>query len=530
MSGWNNWGIRRKLFSIIVLLLALQVVILLFAGSYLFERFYTTSKTAEMRELAKNIRSAYDEDSVSFYDEIGTAEYENVVVTLYAFDEEGNPTTVYHSRAQRGDDAPWRDRPNMPPMPEGAPKEERISDELLQRLKAADSSFDVQVDIPQTDDKNRGKNNDKKGRFWEVPDGVITLVTKLNDNLYLDIFTPRGYIKSTADLAVKYTAFLSIVILFFGSVVIYFLVGRLTRPISRIQTVADKIAGLDFSQKCQEDSGDEIGLLGRSINRMSHELEAAIEKLVSANEVLKSDLERQQQTERIRRQFIADVSHDFKTPLTLVVSYAEALSEEREGRDKEYCDIIISEGNRLSAMVGKLLELSRLENGADPVEWSIFCLSEIVDEAIRHHRLLTEKKGLGVARELEDDFIVHADFQKIVRVVTNLFENAVKYTPQDGIITVRARRNGDLCRLEVENTGTPIPDEEQDRLFESFYRADKARESQGSFGIGLATVRAVMEAHGRAYGVENTEKGVLFWVELELAHFDDDLEDETELL
>ena len=117
---------------------------------------------------------------------------------------------------------------------------------------------------------------------------------------------------------------------------------------------------------------------------MSQELEAAIGQLVAANEILKSDLERQQQTECIRRQFIADVSHDFKTPLTLMVSYAEALSESRQGQDKEYCDVIISEGNRLSVMVGKLLELSRLENGADPVEWSIFCLSEIVDEAVSH--------------------------------------------------------------------------------------------------------------------------------------------------
>lgn len=523
MSGWNKWGIRRKLFSTIVLLLALQVVILLFAGSYLFERFYTASKTAEMRELAKNLRDAYTEDSDAFYDEIGTAEYENVVVTLYAFDEEGNPTTVYHSRAQRGGDAPWRNRPNMPPLPEVEPKEDRVSDELLARLKAADSSFDVQVDIPVVYADGKG---DKKGRFWEIPDGAITLVTRLNDNLYLDIFTPRGYIKSTADLAVKYTALLSIVILLFGSVVIYFLVGRLTRPISRIQSVADKIARLDFSQKCEVGGGDEIGLLGQSINRMSHELENAIGKLVSANEILKSDLERQQQTEHIRRQFIADVSHDFKTPLTLMVSYAEALSEEREGRDKEYCDIIISEGNRLSAMVGKLLELSRLENGADPVEWSIFCLSEIVDEAVNHHRLLTEKKKLQVARNLEEDFIVHADFQKIVRVVTNLFENAVKYTPEGGTIAVRARRDGERCRLEVENTGVRIAEGELDRLFESFYRADKARASKGSYGIGLATVRAVMEAHNQAYGAENTETGVLFWIELETADFGDDDADE----
>lgn len=549
MSGWSNWGIKRKLFAVIVLLLALQVIILLFAGSYLFEQFYTASKTAEMKNRAQSIRDAYAQSSETFYDEIDSAEYENVVVTLYAFGPEGELQTVYHSRSGHDANAPWRNRPDMPPAPEDNQQWNDIPEGFVERLKNTSSGFDIHVDIPEKTELSgrpqkdpQGKNpqeknpqqKDSQGKvLLEVrrgmPDGSISLVTRLDDNLYLDIFTPRGYIKSTADLAVKYTAQLSIIILLLGSVAIYFVVGRLTRPISRIQEVADKIARLDFTQKCEITSGDEISRLGQSINDMSDKLESAIGKLVSANEVLKSDLERQQQTERIRRGFIADVSHDFKTPLTLMISYAEALSEEREGRDKEYCDVIISEGNRLSTMVGRLLELSRLENGADPVEWSIFCLSEIVDEAVGHHRILTEKKRISVTKTLDEEFIVHADFQKIVRVVTNLVDNAVKYTPENGRIAVHAGRRGGVCRLEVENTGEPIAEADQERLFDSFYRGDKSRGgSHGSYGIGLATVRAIMEAHGREYGVENIDDGVRFWIELETADFDEEPEDDPD--
>lgn len=523
MNGWNNWGIKQKLSAIMIFLLALQMIVLLFAGSWMFERFYTASKVAEMKERAKSIREAYAMGSDTLYDQINSAEYENVVVTLYSFDGENAPKIIYHSRMNH--DNEWKNRPGMPPDPREGEPNLQIPENFAERLKNAGESLDIQIENPASPPNNMGERR-KWEKNWEIPGGVITLLTKLDDNLYLNIFTPRDYIKSIADLAVKYTAQLSMIILLAGSILIYFMMGRLTRPLRRVQEVADQIARLDFTQKCEVHGKDEISLLGQSINGMSQELEAAIGQLVAANEILKSDLERQQQTECIRRQFIADVSHDFKTPLTLMVSYAEALSESRQGQDKEYCDVIISEGNRLSVMVGKLLELSRLENGADPVEWSIFCLSEIVDEAVSHHRLLTEKKSLTVIRESEEPFIIHADFQKIMRVVINLFENAVKYSPEGGKITIRAvRQDPTLCRLEIENTGKQIAPEDLPRVFDSFYRADKSRGDGRSYGIGLATVKAIMETHGRNYGAENRENSVCFWVELETADFGEEDDD-----
>ena len=355
-------------------------------------------------------------------------------------------------------------------------------------------------------------------------DGSITLTTRLDDNLYLFMDSPRGYIKSSADLAVKYTAFLSIIILLIGSWLIYLAVDRMTKPIRNIQEVADKISRLDFSQNCPARGSDEIARLATSINNMSDELQSNISRLVEANDILKSDLERQQQTEQMRRQFIANVSHDFKTPLTLMISYAEALSEQAHGEQaQECCEIIIGEGNKLSAMVGRLLELSRLESGVARAEKSIFCLSEVLDESVRSLRILTEPRGIQVRRCLDEEFIVCADYTKIDQVVTNLFENAAKYAPKGAVVTLRAQRAGvDACRVSVENTGAQIPQEDISSLFDSFYRGDKARSNDGqSYGLGLAIVRGIMDAHGRPYGVENIEGGVRFWFELELADLDD---------
>ena len=209
-----------------------------------------------------------------------------------------------------------------------------------------------------------------------------------------------------------------------------------------------------------------------------------------------------------------------------MVSYAEALLEqEPAGQRQEYCAIIINEGNRLSRMVGRLLCLSKLESGIDRVEESVFCLSEVVDQELKRQRILLERQGLTVQRELDDALIVQADYQKIELVVQNLVENAVKYTPAGGQLRVRSFAQGVRCPVEVENTGRPIAQEDLGSLFDSFYRADKARTASEGYGLGLAVVRAVLEAHGQDYGAENLPDGVRFWFTLELAQLEEPEED-----
>lgn len=513
MSGWSKWGLKRKLFAAILLILVLNVVILLCMGSTLFELFYRKNKVAELKTSANQIRVAYQGNSDTIYDEISGLEYKNAGVSLLSIDESGHVVINYSSRTDKENMRPWGDKPDMP-----TPKKsdlERFEKLMLERMKNASEGLDV-ISMEPFD----------HGREY----GFLTLYTKLDDNFYLFLETPLDYIKSTADLAVKYTALLSIAILLVGGVIIYFVVDRITKPIRNIQEVAEKISRLEFSQKCVPKGGDEIGKLAVSINHMAQELESSIGRLVEANEVLKNDLTRQQQTDRMRQQFIANVSHDFKTPLTLMISYAEALAERETDPERvESYGIIVSEGNKLSHMVGKLLELSRLENGIDRLQISMFCLSEVVDEAIKSHRILTERRNLQVTKRLEDEFIVSADYQKVERVVTNLFENAAKYAPEGGAIRVTAEKRMDLCRVSVENTGSNIAPDDMENLFESFYRTDRSRTRSAagglqSYGIGLAVVKAIMEAHGRAYGVENLENGVRFWFELALAELGDEEE------
>ncbi|MBC8586568.1 HAMP domain-containing histidine kinase [Oscillospiraceae bacterium NSJ-64] len=463
-----------------------------------------------MKSSAASIRKTYEENSDTFYTEINQIENKNAFVSLLSVDEEtGALVRNYYSRVFKDQVKPWDEK--APAPPENFPGREEEDKWLLELLPDLDESYT----ILQPEDNTPGKND-----FTDK----IGLATRLDDNLYLLIETPKGYLKSTADLAVKYTAYLSIVILLAGSVLVYLVVGRVTKPLSKIQEVADKISKMDFSQKCKITSQDEIGLLAVSINNMSDELQANIDKLVQANEILQNDLLRQQQTDRMRQQFIANVSHDFKTPLTLMISYAEALEEgETNPQKKEYCDIIISESHKMSYMVGKLLSLSKLESGTDKLETSIFCLNEVISQVVNSHRILTSKKDIKVEIDADLDVIVNADYQKIGQVVTNLFENAVKYTPQQGRISLSGELSENRCRVSVVNTGSRIAKEDQENLFISFYRADKSRSRDlQSYGLGLAIVKAIMQLHGQEYGVENTPDGVRFWFDLELADIDND--------
>lgn len=515
MNGTMKWGIKKKLFLIILVVLCVNVVVLLFAGSALFESLYQFNKLTELKQAAARIKTAYQQSGEDIYTEMYALEGRNNMSYLLSLNEDKSRINIVYGPhvfegsglgplnpppggvggriIRQGDPTVWL-RGRLP-----------FGEQLLGEMKALDGKQLI-VNI---------QGNERLQMLY--------VLTELSDNLYLYIETPKAYIQSVSDLAVKYTAILSIVILLVGAVFIYLMVGRITKPIQNVQQVADRLAKLDFSQRCTVRGGDEIALLAASVNNMSLQLEANIQTLREANTVLQGDLERQQQIDKMRKEFIANVSHDFKTPLTLIVSYAEALRDAGgDGVGHEYADVIIDEGNRMSSLVGRLLRLSQLESGVERLNRDNFCVNDVIDEVIGNYKLMAQKKGLTVERDIREPYIVSADYQKLAQVLINLFENAVKYAPQGGRIVVSAQLKDGKCVVAVHNSGSNIPQEELDNIFLSFYRADKARvRDMQSYGLGLAIVKTIMELHGNRYGVKNERDGITFWVELDIAELDE---------
>ena len=228
-----------------------------------------------------------------------------------------------------------------------------------------------------------------------------------------------------------------------------------------------------------------------------------------------------QETERQRREFIANISHELKTPIALIQGYAEGLLEDvnsdPESR-KFYCDVIVDEAAKMNNMVKKLLTLNQLESGNDVVSMERFDITALVHNYLQSADLLAKQNGISVHMDQTKEIYVWGDEFKIEEVLMNYFSNAVNHCEKEKVIEVKIEEMDGHARVSVFNTGMPIPEDSLPHLWEKFYKVDKARTREyGGSGIGLSIVKAIMESMNQKYGVINYENGVRFWFELELA-------------
>ena len=216
--------------------------------------------------------------------------------------------------------------------------------------------------------------------------------------------------------------------------------------------------------------------------------------------VVLHDVTEQRRLETMRRDFVANVSHELKTPLTAIRGLVETLREdgemERAVRER-FLEKVDRQANRLAALVTDLLSLSRLESQESPLDRKHLDLREPTDESFQRHQADAEAKGLALRQERpEQPVLVRADAEAVRQVVDNLLQNAIRYTPRGGQVTVRVRREEDRAVLEVADTGIGIEPRHQARVFERFYRVDTARSREmGGTGLGLAIVKHIVQAH-----------------------------------
>ena len=220
-----------------------------------------------------------------------------------------------------------------------------------------------------------------------------------------------------------------------------------------------------------------------------------------------------------QRQFVADASHELKTPIALIQGYAEGLqdniNDDEESR-QFYCDVIIDEAGKMNQMVKKLLTLNQLEFGNDVVAMERFDLTALVKNYIQSAAILTKQHEITVRMEEYPPIYAWADEFKIEEVFMNFFSNAVNHCEDDKIIEVKMEQKDGKVRVSVFNTGKPIPEDSIHHIWEKFYKVDKARTREyGGSGVGLSIVKAIMESMNQQFGVNNYNNGVEFWFELE---------------
>ena len=348
---------------------------------------------------------------------------------------------------------------------------------------------------------------------------VLLGTLKNGNNLYMRAAVES--IRESASITNQFFVMVSMGAIILSVILIIVLSKGISHPIHALSDIARRMTQLDFDAKYipVRHVSREIDELGNSMNELSETLEETISELKTANVSLQQDIEKKEQIDEMRKEFLSNVSHELKTPLALIQGYAEGLKEcindDAESRDF-YCDVIIDEASKMNNMVRNLLTLNQLEFGDEDITFERFDLTAVIRGVIQSMDIMAQQGNATVNFRRDEPVYVWADEFKIEEVVTNYTSNALNHLDGEKEIEIRVLTEENHVKVTVFNTGTPIPEEDIPNLWNKFYKVDKARTREyGGSGIGLSIVKAIMEGLHQQYGVQNYDNGVEFWFTLD---------------
>jgi len=280
----------------------------------------------------------------------------------------------------------------------------------------------------------------------------------------------------------------------------------LAKPLISINKITEKIASMDFSEKLLVNSSDEIGQLSENINYLSSQMEVYIDQL-------KEDLDKERKLETIRKEFIAGVSHELKTPLAVLKSCLSILKDGIAVEKREhYFQAMEEEIQRTDILVMNMLDLAKYQSGTYKPRMAPFELKKVVNEVCMSLQDQINDKNLALILQLSPYMVVgHRGL--ISRVITNFLSNAIRHTGNGHEIQITITSNGQRAEVSIENQGKPISEEDRKNIWNQFYRVE-ARTSKIGTGLGLSISKEILELHHAVYGVENTKDGVRFFFSL----------------
>ncbi len=339
-----------------------------------------------------------------------------------------------------------------------------------------------------------------------------------NGNVYVMRVAVES-IREVVEISNGFYANVLALVLILSMVITIIITVNVTKPILNLVHISERMSNLEFGVKYKSDSNDELSVLGNSMNKLSEKLESTISELKTANIELRKDIEEKNEIDKMRKEFVSNVSHELKTPIALIQGYAEGLKEgindDQESRDF-YCDVIIDEANKMNKMVMKLITLNQIESGNNKIEMERFDIITLIDTVLNSASILLKEKEANVFFDNTGSIYVWTDEFQTQEIITNYLSNALNHLSGDRNIKITAVKNGKMVRITVFNSGEHIPEEDLDKIWDKFYKVDKARTREyGGSGIGLSIVKAITEQLNMKCGVNNVIGGVEFYVEIE---------------
>ncbi len=350
-------------------------------------------------------------------------------------------------------------------------------------------------------------------------------IDRKNDAIVLSVSSIQPIIEASNVIS-EFYVYIFIGILFICLIISSIFSSLVTHPLKNINHVATKMSKMDFSEKCETNRDDEIGNLAKTLNFLSTNLQSSLDDLKEKNKKLEKDIEKERKLETMRKDFIASVSHELKTPIGIIEGYAEGIKDGIVSGSDElvYLETIIDESQKMSKLVSNMLELSKLESGVIEPQFEVFNINRLINNVVNKLKPDCLERNLNIEFSPKTEYsYVNADVFQMEQVLTNIITNAIKYTPENNDIKISISDvNDDYFNISVLNTGTSIPEGENINLFNKFYKLDKSRNRRNnSTGLGLAIVKNILDLHHFKYDLRNISDGVLFEFFLKKAQIED---------
>ena len=480
-------SLKHKLSIIIATVLTLVIVIVCILNLTFFEKFYINNRKDKLVSSYNNMKAVIEKNGFAEDDIKAEMLRLSKLHNINVFIVDINWKTAYSTQNNAEYTYRW-----------------------LQRFMFSnDENIEVLAD-----------NNEytlKRGYDYESRMSYMIIYGTMTDGTQIVMQLVIESIRENVRLFNRFILITGAVVLIISMFVVYIVASKFTKPVNELSHIAKEMSDLNFDVKYTGSYNDEIGVLGQSINLMSDNLKSNIAKLKQANYDLEKDIENKNKMADRQREFIANVSHELKTPIALIQGYAEGLkdgvADDKDSMDF-YCEVISDEADKMNRLVKSLLTLDGIESGSKETNIERFDLSEMINSIIRSNYLSLTQKAIKVVVNIESGLHVWYDKLHIEEVFNNFFVNAINHS--NGLIKVDVIKKDKILKISIYNSGELIPEGDLEHIWEKFYKVDKARTREyGGNGIGLSIVKAILDTYGMQYGAENEKDGVNFWFELE---------------
>ena len=331
-----------------------------------------------------------------------------------------------------------------------------------------------------------------------INNSVSLLYCIKKGNGYIFLFTSLEDIGTTTSLIKNQLIYVTLLAILFSIIIALFLSRRIAKPISDMTKKAEKLAEGNYNVQFTTTGIKEIDELANTLNYLEQEVS---------------------KTDEYRRDLMANVSHDLKTPLTMIKAYAEMIRDitlDNKEKTKENLNVIIDETDRLNILVNDILELSKLQNNQDNLNIEKFDIVELINDILKRYQIIKETENYNMILESPSSIIVKADKKRISQVIYNLINNAINYTGDDLTVTIRITENAKDCKIEIIDTGKGIDEKDLTNIWNRYYKKEKnhKRNVVGT-GLGLSIVKNILEQHHFKYGVNSIkDKGTTFYFQV----------------